>query len=180
MPDGRADSIVHQERQPIVWWAWAIVGFIALESAVTLVLSVPAMRDGRAQAWTLWVFVAEFALLGLISLLLTGNRVIVRPDGVELWFAKWPRPVRIPAATIRACRPVSYRPLRKFGGWGIRGSFSGIRAYTARGHLGLLLYLDNDRRTLIGSDDPERLASGLASVGVERLPFSDNIETPVA
>jgi len=173
-----AHSVVHREHQPIVWWAWAIIAVIAVETAWTLIAAASSIRDGGVPSSTWVTLGVVFAALGLISLFLTGNRAIVRPDGVEVWVAKWPIPVRIPIATIRACRPVSYRPLRKFGGWGVRGSFSGIRAYTARGNLGLLLYLDNGR-TLIGSDDPERLARALASVGVERLAFSDNIDAPM-
>ncbi len=66
---------------------------------------------------------------------------------------------------------VTYRPIRQFGGWGIRGGrfqgeFTGV--YSLRGNRGLLLSLTKEtrfsffraRRLLLGSQEPEKLQQG--------------------
>ena len=79
----------------------------------------------------------------------------------------------IPLADIKVAEAVSYRPLRQFGGWGIRGGkIDGERVsvYSLKGNTGVLLTLSKARRIslsmtrkfLVGSLDPEVLARALS------------------
>ncbi len=79
---------------------------------------------------------------------------------------------RVPLSRIERARIVSYRPIRQFGGWGIRvGRFEGEKTsiYSVRGTRGVLLELTEARRIsgartrrfLLGSEDPERLAAAI-------------------
>lgn len=61
---------------------------------------------------------------------------------------------------IQSCEAVEYRPIREFGGWGIRFR-AGEVAYTVSGTRGVRLELKEGKRILIGSHQPERLASGI-------------------
>lgn len=55
-----------------------------------------------------------------------------------------------------------YRPIREYGGWGIRFSFRGRgRAYNAYGNRGVQLEFTDGRRLLIGSQHPEDLADAI-------------------
>ena len=67
---------------------------------------------------------------------------------------------------------VTYRPIRQFGGWGIRGGrfqgeFTGV--YSMRGNRGLFLSLTKEtrfsffraRRLLLGSQEPEKLQQAI-------------------
>jgi hypothetical protein len=60
----------------------------------------------------------------------------------------------------------TYRPLREYGGWGIRFG-SGGKAYNVSGNRGLQLALGGGRsgRVLIGSQHPEELAMAVESAG---------------
>ena len=57
---------------------------------------------------------------------------------------------------------VRYRPLREFGGWGIRGTRR-HGAYNARGDAGVRLELADGSTFLIGSQEPERLEAAIAA-----------------
>ena len=62
----------------------------------------------------------------------------------------------VPFDEIVSLRSVEYRPIREFGGWGLRG-LGRRRAWTARGKLAVAIELKGNRGLLIGSDHPKRL-----------------------
>lgn len=71
---------------------------------------------------------------------------------------------RLPISDIKEKEIVRYKPLRQFGGWGIRcGRFRGERVccYSAKGNKGALITLSNNRKIIIGSQVPEKLFSAI-------------------
>ena len=54
-----------------------------------------------------------------------------------------------------------YRPIREYGGWGIRWSLRNGVAYNMAGNLGVQLELTDGRRILVGSQKPEELKRAL-------------------
>lgn len=79
---------------------------------------------------------------------------------------------RIPLKEIVDAESVTYRPLRDFGGWGIRsGKFRGARAgcYNLKGSKGVLLTLSRDmrvclgrtKRVIVGSQRPDELVEAI-------------------
>lgn len=64
---------------------------------------------------------------------------------------------RIRYADIESVRAVTYRPIREFGGWGIR--WRGRRtAWTIRGNQAVAITLQSGREIYVGSRFPQRLA----------------------
>ena len=55
----------------------------------------------------------------------------------------------IPTSEIRLAEAVKYRPVREYGGWGIRG-LGRRRAISTRGDLGVLLTRNDGSTLLIG------------------------------
>lgn len=51
----------------------------------------------------------------------------------------------------------TYRPIREYGGWGVRGTRNGTRVYNMRGNEGVMITLRNGRRVLIGSQRAKEL-----------------------
>jgi hypothetical protein len=85
----------------------------------------------------------------------------VRDDGLYICFV-WLWPERtIPWDQIRSVEPRTYRPIRDFGGWGVRWSARGI-VYHARGKRGVRLVLASGERILVGSQRPEVLGRAIA------------------
>ena len=70
---------------------------------------------------------------------------------------------RVPFADIESTESVTYRPLREFGGWGVRG-WGKRKAWTARGDRAVALRLTGGREVLIGSDHPQRLEERIRAV----------------
>lgn len=86
----------------------------------------------------------------------------VRDEGLYVDFI-WLWPERtIPWDQIRNVDLRTYRPIRDFGGWGVRWAARGI-VYHARGHRGVRLILASGERILIGSAKPEELAGAIAA-----------------
>jgi len=108
----------------------------------------------------------------LIGLPLMFGRLLIRIDAsqvltAEFGYLGWPIQ-RIPLANITRASVISYRPIRQFGGWGIRaGRLDGEQTsvYTVRGTSGVLLELSHEQRIsgwrtkrfLLGTAEPERL-----------------------
>ncbi len=106
-----------------------------------------------------WGFLA---VLG-VSLLLTGFRVRVNRHDVVVGMGCFRVPVlRIPLEKITGVHVIPFRPMREFHGWGIRRSRDGIWGYFMSGHLGVLIETVDDKRYLLGSDTPDRLAEAIA------------------
>lgn len=64
---------------------------------------------------------------------------------------------RIRYDDIEAVRPVAYRPIREFGGWGIRRR-GRTTAWTIRGNRAVAVTLRSGREVYVGSRFPQRLA----------------------
>lgn len=85
----------------------------------------------------------------------------VRDNGLFIWFV-WLWPERtIPWREVRGVELRTYRPIRDFGGWGVRWGARGI-VYHARGNRGVRLTLESGERVLIGSARAEELARAIA------------------
>lgn len=63
---------------------------------------------------------------------------------------------------IASAENVQYRPIRDYGGWGIRFSRNGM-AYNMSGDRGVALKLKNGKRVLIGSQRSAELATAINS-----------------
>ncbi len=62
----------------------------------------------------------------------------------------------------------NYRPIREFGGWGIRYGGGGRKAYTVRGDCGVEFRLTSGRKVLFGSARPEEFAAAVRTGMQER------------
>lgn len=98
----------------------------------------------------------------LTSLWLWNMHLVTEVRESELWmkFVLLWRPRSIPFEELISAEAVTYRPIRDFGGWGIRMGRKG-RAYNVSGNRGVQLVLRGNERFLIGSQQPDELARAL-------------------
>lgn len=108
-------------------------------------------------------------LLGLVvgggvSLLLIvgGLHTFVRPDGLYVRLVPLTRQHRFEWAEIVSATACDYRPIRDYGGWGVRWSREG-KAYNVYGSRGVKIELVDGRQILIGSQHADALAMAIAS-----------------
>jgi hypothetical protein len=111
-------------------------------------------------AWNAGSLAVALICLGtsaLIHVTLGGLLVTVETGGVRVGLGRM-RLLRayIPFGDVTGIESVTYRPLKEFGGWGLRGSRK-KRAWTARGNQAVVLSTHDGRRIYIGSDEPSKL-----------------------
>ena len=141
----------YHERTP--WAPW--LNFVYRAAVVLGALSVFwDSRGGAAGMVFATAIVAGgwglLAVLGGLTVRVEETRVVMHLGSVALLKKT------VPFEEIVSLESVSYRPLREFGGWGVRG-WGKKKAWTARGDRAVVIGLGEDRRLYVGSDHPERL-----------------------
>ncbi|WP_411967720.1 DUF6141 family protein [Haloferax sp. YSSS75] len=134
---------VQRFRQP---WLWGLLGGIAL----LMLFAAPISWGGLAVVG---------AVAGLVYSLRLQTEV--RADGIylKMWPLHWSFR-RIPYAEIERYESKQYRPLRDFGGWGIRWT-PGKLAYNVSGNRGVWLERTNGRAVLVGSQHPDEFVRAI-------------------
>ena len=116
--------------------------------------------------WAAWalaiVFGIGFPVFAAIARLLTE----VRPGMLSVRLIPF-RGKYIPTRDIQSADAREYSPMREFGGWGIRTSGDGGRAYNAYGNMGVQLVLTDGKRVLVGTQRAEELLAALRLAGAE-------------
>ncbi len=95
----------------------------------------------------------------LLPMLFHSTRLVteVRPDGLYIRYYPFHRRFhRYGPLDILEAQAVTYRPIREYGGWGIKFGPSG-KAYNVTGNRGVRMRLRSGQRLLIGSQRPEEL-----------------------
>lgn len=158
----RTDEARYVERTPWPHWAEGVFwGALALTSFAML-----AGWDTDLPATVRVPIAAGIVALGVVlRAILGGMTVRVDDAGVFVHLGAVPLLRRhIPFDEIEGMEVVRYRPMRDFGGWGIRG-LGKTKAWTARGSRAVRLQLTDERVLYIGSDVPQRLAERIRTIG---------------
>lgn len=150
-------SEVQQFRQV---WIWLLVGFLAVLAWFSAVWQVLLGRPfGTNPAPDLLVLVI-LVILGVgFPLWFLVMRLETEVTPGLLRFRFFPLHIRwreVPAAEIAGADSVVYRPIRDYGGWGIRFGKDG-RAYNVSGNRGVVIRLVSGRSFMLGSERPEEL-----------------------
>lgn len=124
---------------------------------------VPFIEVQRHAAWWVWL-VSGLVLLPTAALFwVLKLETEVRQDGLYARF--FPLHVRFqhfPFATIQSATTRTYRPIRDYGGWGLRG-WGRDRAWNMSGNQGVQLVFDDGRRLLLGSQRAGELAAAMTT-----------------
>ena len=89
----------------------------------------------------------------------------VRPDG--LYVRYFPFHIHFKRFTVDDLSEYyarKYRPIREYGGWGIRCSFGKGKAYNVSGNKGVQLVFRSGKRLLIGSQRADELEEAIRSI----------------
>jgi hypothetical protein len=146
-------------------WLWVIVVVAAVAAWIGLAAVVLDSDDGAG--WPVAIVLLLVAvglplLFGLARL-----TVEVLADRIQIRYRPFiARTLRLDE--VVAAESVTYRPLREYGGWGIKGWSRRKIAYNVRGDRGALLTFSDGRTVLIGSQRADELAAAIR----DRLPSS--------
>lgn len=113
------------------------------------------------------ILVMLFVMLLTIFFLYLRLDTTISKDGIHYRFMPFQREFRkVPWDSISKSYVRQYKPIREFGGWGLRTSFSGGgSAYNIAGNKGLQLVYHNGKKFLIGTQKPEEMKDVLKKLG---------------
>jgi len=147
-------------QQPLIMIVVGLIAVFAWRSFLyQVVVGVPFSGSGGEAGdvfiWIIWIafglgFPTFFSMLRL--------EIKVTPE--NLVYRYWPLHVvnrTISRSSIRSAEAATYRPLRDFGGWGIRRGSLG-KAYTISGKEGVWVTQTDGTAFLLGSQDATSLA----------------------
>ena len=137
---------------------WAAV--IAAVAAIACVVAATQMlwRSDFSDGGPL----VPLVVLGAVAagLIFGKLRVDVRPSGLWVRMVPLTRQRCFGWETIRSAEARTYRPIREYGGWGVRWGRAG-KAYNVHGNRGVQLELEGGKRLLIGSQHADQLAEAI-------------------
>lgn len=139
------------------WWAGVLVGVAAVGAWIGAVGIWAGSAGSGVGAVVLVVVVGLGLPIGFATIRLD---VTVDEDAVRVRLFPLMRRT-IPLGDIAAVEARRYRPVREYGGWGIKGWSTRKIAYNLRGDEGVDLTLRNGRRVLLGSQRPAELAAAI-------------------
>lgn len=157
---------LYRERQHSrQWWLLALIGFIALLNCAIFVQQIIRNKPVGNNPMSDWGVVVLTVLLGLglpALILWLHMETVVYADRLVVSVIPFSRRVIEPADIAHvAVRTV--RPIREFGGWGVRG-WGGNRAYLMEGNSGVSLNLINGSTLFLGSRRSDELAEAIATM----------------
>ena len=161
------DSVVYAEEQRFRQiWILLIVGFIAILAWISFLLQIVIGEPfGTNPAPDILVIVL-LVIFGIIfQVWFFVMRLEVQVTRTDLRFRLFPLHLQwreFPLATIVEAEAVTYRPILEYGGWGIRIGRKGM-AYNVSGNRGVQVTLEGGKSFLLGSLQPENLASAIQS-----------------
>jgi hypothetical protein len=128
-------------------------------------MNAPALYE-ETQGFAPWVYGLLMVVLAiLLAVLSLRMRTTLTAQQLTAGFGFLGQ-VRVPLEDVVRAEAVEYRPVREFGGWGLRG-FGRRRAVSARGNRGVLLIRRDGSTVLVGTREPRKLLAALAMAGVE-------------
>lgn len=148
-------------------WIWILVLLASTLPWIGLVIQVifrQKLGNNPAPDWLLiliWlVFGIGFPLFFYTLRLITE----VRKDGIYLKFFPFHRKFKIYLYNqIKSYEVRKYKPIREYGGWGIRYGFGGM-AYNVYGNKGIQLILKSNKKILIGTQKPDEFYRAISQV----------------
>jgi hypothetical protein len=171
---GGQATLFREEQRFGQLWIWALVGLMLIGTLVLfgqgayqqLVLGEPWGDNPMSDRGLLITAIATAAITIGVFVLLLGAKLIVevREDGLFVRFRPFHlRPRQIPLAQVVGHRALKYRPIREYGGWGLRYG-SGGRAYNVSGDRGVRIDFADGKHLLLGSRRPDELAAAIGAL----------------
>ena len=163
-------EIIFREEQKFSFWLrWVVY----VSMGVSLVITVFAFTEepAGADSMAVWeillgAFIGIGVPIGVAALFyLLKLETEVRPDGLYVrYFPFHIHFKRFGREDLSEYYSRRYKPIREYGGWGIRYSLRNGRAYNTSGDRGVQLVLSGGKKLLIGSQKPDELAEAIGKI----------------
>lgn len=163
------DIIFREEQKFSLWLSWVVYLSMGVSVAITIfALQKDLSGQSSSEAWE--IFLAGLVGIG-VPLIITAMFLFlkmeteVRPDGLYVRYLPFHIHFkRFGPEDLSEYYARQYKPIREYGGWGIRCSFRNGKAYNVSGNRGVQLVLSSGKKLLIGSQRADELAAAIARI----------------
>ena len=165
--DQAAPPLFREAQRFRMWMFWvpiAIVTFVIWWQFTEQIIRSNPQGSQPIPDWAAWVLAIVFGLGFPAFAVVVRVFTEVRPGWLSVGLYPFST-ARIDLAEIENAEVREYSAMREFGGWGIRTGRSG-KCYSAYGTQGVQLWLEGDKRILIGTQRVDELATALRTAGV--------------
>ncbi len=166
---GENELIYREEQRFGLWLRWLIALLMALAVPFSIfsLTKIPSEQGSPEILPIILLTIAGIFVPIAVALLFFVLKLEteVRPDGLYVRF--FPFHIhfkRFGAEDLSEYYAREYRPIREYGGWGIRCSLSKGKAYNVSGNKGVQLVFKSGKRLLIGSHRAEELKEAIRSI----------------
>ena len=133
-------------QQPLSWIIWVIVAVVLYSLG-----SADLIEET-------FLFVAMIFVLAIMLLVFfTRLKTELSEEGIS--YQMWPfhkKPKLLAWSDIEHAEVRKYKPIREYGGWGIRFGLHG-KAYNIKGNMGLQIKLTSGQSILLGTQRPDEI-----------------------
>jgi hypothetical protein len=158
--------VFHEVQRFRQLWIWIFVFFLMGLSWYSFIQQIVSKIPFGTRPAPDLVVIGMWILFGWVLPIMAfkiGLIIEVRGDGIYIRFIPFHLKFRtMPFEEIQSYETRTYRPLREYGGWGIRYGAGG-KAYNVSGNRGVQLVLLSGRKILLGSQKPEELVLAIKS-----------------
>jgi hypothetical protein len=164
------ENIIFREEQKFsLWLRWLVYVSMGI-GAVISVFALQKEFSGQSSPAVWEIILAVRVGIGVpiattALFLLLKLQTEVRPDGLYVRF--FPFHIhfkRFGREELSEYYARQYKPIREYGGWGIKCSLRNGKAYNVNGNWGVQLVLSNGKKLLIGSQKPDELAAAIGEI----------------
>jgi hypothetical protein len=135
-------------------WLWVFVILASIVPWLGLIIQVILGQKLANNPAPDWIIILMWLVFGIgFPLFFYSIRLVteVHKEGIHIRFFPFHRKFKIfRYAEIESYAAREYKPIREYGGWGIRYGLGGM-AYNVSGNKGVQLIMKNKKKVLIGS-----------------------------
>jgi hypothetical protein len=161
--------LFHEQQKFNQWWIWLIIiGMNILPVyGIYQQIFLGQTFGSKPMSNAGWLLFEAFVLI--ISLFITSLRLVtlIKQDGIYVRF--YPIQTRIRAYKWEEIDKLyirEYKPIREYGGWGLRYGFFGKgKALNVSGNIGLQIEFNNGNKLLIGTNKSTVMKNVLIKLG---------------
>jgi len=159
-------KVYYKEEQKFnQFWIWLLVIFLTgiwLWQLIQQVFMGIPFGNNPTPDYVVWL-IGLFPLLVIALFRLLTLETVINKEGVHYRFRPFQRKARvIKPEDIASFEVKRYKPLKEYGGWGIRTGFGKkSSAYNVSGNQGALFHLKNGKRFMLGTQNPASIRSAL-------------------
>ena len=163
----KSEIIFKEEQRFRQLWLWVFIFLASIIPWLGIIIQVILGQKLGNNPAPNWIIILMWLVFGIgFPLLFYSIKLIteVHKDGIHIRFFPFHRKFKnFQYAEIESYLAREYKPIREYGGWGIRYTLGGM-AYNVYGNKGVQLILKNKKKILIGTQKPEEFYKAINKV----------------